>query len=170
MGSATFSPYCTATFISSSCRRLVQQQNAERAVVDDALGQLRDAREQLIQIEHGRDFAADLGQQLERLRIQPLLLEQPRVHERRGHVRRELPQDVGVAIGVPIADAAQDVQRANGLVLVHQRHGDGGRHARHHFDVAGIGADVAEHQRLLRGDDAADEALRQLQPDAAVSG
>ena len=79
-------------------RGLVQKQDAERAVVDDALGQLRDAREQLIEIEHGRHFAADFGQQLERLGVESLLLEQARIDERGRDVRRELPQDVGVAL------------------------------------------------------------------------
>ena len=74
--------------------RLVEQQDAERAVVDDALRELRDAREQLVEVEHRGDLAADLGERLERLGIEPLLLEQPRVDERRRHVRGELPQDV----------------------------------------------------------------------------
>ena len=78
--------------------RLVQQQDAERAVVDDASRELRDARQQLVEIEHRRDFAADLGQRLERLGVLPLALEQPRVDERRRDVRRELPQDGDVAL------------------------------------------------------------------------
>ena len=51
-----------------------------------------------VEIEHGRDLAADLGQELERLGVVALLLEQPRVDESGRDMRGELPQDRHVAI------------------------------------------------------------------------
>ena len=105
-------------------RGLVQEQNPERPVIDDSLGQLRYAREQLIEIEHGRDFPADFSQQLECFRVEALLLEQARIDERGRDMGRELPQDVGVALRIRVAHPAQNVQRANRLLLVDQRHGD----------------------------------------------
>ena len=69
---------------------LVEEQDAERPVVDDPLGELRDAREQLVEIENRRDLAADLGKRLERFGIETAALEQPRVDERDRDVRAEL--------------------------------------------------------------------------------
>jgi hypothetical protein len=126
--------------------------------------------EQLVEIEHRRDFAAGFGEELEGFGVEPLLLEQPRVHKRGGDVRRKLAKDVGVALGIPVPHAAQDVQHANRLLLVNQRHGHRGSHAGHDFHIAGIRADIAEHLRLLRRDDPADKALRQRQPMPEVSG
>ena len=54
---------------------VVEQQDAERPVVDESLGELRDAREELIEVEDGRHLAADLGERLERLGVEPALLE-----------------------------------------------------------------------------------------------
>ena len=48
---------------------------------------------QLVEIEHRRDFAADLGERLERVGVAPAALEQPRVDQRHRDVRRELPED-----------------------------------------------------------------------------
>ena len=97
---------------------VVQQQDAERAVVDHALGELRDPREQLIEIEHRGDFAADFGERLERVGVAPAALEQPRVDQRDRHVRRELAQDRDVALGELVAVAAEDIERADRLRLV----------------------------------------------------
>ena len=60
---------------------------------------MRDAREQLVEIEDGAHLAPDLGQRLERVGVLALRLEQPRVDDRLRHVRRKLPQDRFVALG-----------------------------------------------------------------------
>ncbi len=138
----------------------------KRAVVDDPLGELRDAREQLVEIEHRRDLAADLGERLERLGVAAAALEQPRVDERDRDVRGELPHDRDVAFGELVAVAAEDVQRADRPRLVQQRHDDLGVHARHELDVARIGRQVVDEQRLLAGDRRADEAV----PRASAAG
>ena len=54
-----------------------------------------------------------------------------------------------------IAIAAEDVQRADRLRLVQQRHDDLRCHAGHELDVARIGREVVDEQRLLAGDTAA---------------
>ena len=47
-----------------------------------------------------------------------------------------------------------------------ERHGERRGHAGHDLDVVRVHAHVAEHQRLLRRDDPADDALRRLQLEA----
>ena len=71
-------------------RLLVEQQNPERAVVHESGRELRDARQQLVEIEHRRDLAADLGERLERFGILALPLEQSRVDDRGRDVGCEL--------------------------------------------------------------------------------
>ena len=68
---------------------VVEEQDAERPVVDDALGELRDAREELIEVQNGRDLAPDLGERFERLGVVAALLEEPRVDDRDRDVRGE---------------------------------------------------------------------------------
>ena len=46
--------------------------------------------EQLVEVEHRRHLAADLGERLERFGVVPAALEQPRVDERDRDVRGEL--------------------------------------------------------------------------------
>ena len=63
-----FSPYCSAHLrLELPACRLVDEQDAERPVVDDALGENRDAAEQLVEVENRRHFARDFGERLERL-------------------------------------------------------------------------------------------------------
>jgi cellobiose-specific phosphotransferase system component IIA len=109
---------------------LVHEQDAEGAVVDDAARELRDAVEELIQRQHRRDLAADLRQRLERRRVEAAALEQPRVDDRHGDVRGELPQQHHVGRRELIAMPAQQVERADRPLLVQQRHDELRRHAR----------------------------------------
>jgi hypothetical protein len=74
-------------------------------------------------------------------------------------VRGELAEDRRVRFRVAIAIAAEDVQRANRALLVQQRHRERRRHAGHDADVVRIHRHVAEHDALLRGEDATDQAL-----------
>ncbi len=97
-----------------------------------------------LEVEHRGDLAADLGQRLERLGVEALLLEQPRVDECGRDVRGELPQNRDVALGVPVALAAEDVQRADRLRLVDERHGQRGHASRARPDVARVGRHVAD--------------------------
>ena len=142
---------------------LVQEQDPEGAIVDDVLGQLRDSREELIEIEQRRDFAADLGERLERVGIPPAALVQPRVDQCDCDVRRELADDRDVALGELAPVAAQDVERTQRTRLVQQRHDHRRVHVRHEADIAGIRAEIAHEQRLLRSDRRADQPLSELE-------
>ena len=133
------------------------------------LGELRDAREQLIEVQDGRDLAADLGERFERLGVEPALLEEPRVDERDGDVRGELAQDGDVVAAELIAVAAEEVERADRLRLVQQRHDDLRGHAGHELDVARIGREVVDEERLLARDRGADQPLTELQPERLVA-
>jgi hypothetical protein len=75
----------------SSSPFFIEEQDAERPVVDDAFGELGNTRQQLVEVEDGRHFPADLRERLEGLGVAPLPLEQPRVDERGGDMRSELP-------------------------------------------------------------------------------
>ena len=103
-------------------RLFVEQRDAEDAVIDDALDQVREPRQQLVGIENRAHLAADLGERLERLRVFALRLEQPRRRDRLRDVRAELPQDPLVALGKGAELVAQQVERADHLALVAQRH------------------------------------------------
>jgi hypothetical protein len=92
-----------------------------------------------------------------------LLREQARVDQRGGDVRRELAQNRDVALRVAIPLAAEHVQDANRFRLVDQRHRERGVHARHDADVAGIGGDVTDDERLLRRHDASEHPVRQAE-------
>ena len=103
-------------------RVLVEQQDAERAVVDQPLGQAGDARQQRVEIENRRHLAADFGQRLERVDVLALGLEQPRVLDGHGDVRGELPQQRLVLRSERALDLVQQVQRADHLALAPHRH------------------------------------------------
>ena len=60
---------------SSSPVVLFEQEDAERAVVDDLAREVPDALEQRVEVEDGRQVAADLGQRLEGVGVAPLALE-----------------------------------------------------------------------------------------------
>ena len=144
---------------------VVHEQDAERAVIDHPLGELRDPREQLVDVEHRGHLVADLGEGLERLRVQTALFEQARVHQRDRHVSRELGDDRDVVFGELPAIAAEDVQRADRPRLVPERHHHLGSHAGHELDVARIGRDVVHEQRCFAGDRGADQTDPRTQPD-----
>ncbi len=88
----------------SSSPVLVEEEDAESAVVDHALGQLRDARKELIEVENRRDFPADLGERLERLGVEAALLEEAGVDERDRDVRGNLAQHGDVVAAEVIRD------------------------------------------------------------------
>ena len=103
--------------------RFVDEQDAERAVIDDAPGQDRDAAQQLVEVENRRHLARDLGQCFERGGVVALPLEQPRVGDGLRDVDAELREDVLVALREGARAIAQEVERADDAVLVAERHG-----------------------------------------------
>ena len=122
------------------------------------LVELRDAREQLVEVENRRHLAADLRKRLERFGVEAAALEQPRVHERHRHVSGELRDDGDVALRELAGMMAEDVQRADRPRLVPERHHELRLHAGHELDIAGVGRHVVHEQRLLARDGGADEA------------
>ncbi len=130
----------------------MEQQDAERAVIHHAPGQLRDPREQLVQVHERGHVAANLGERFKGFGVEPLLFKQARVDQRQRHVRGKLAQDGRIAFRIHVARSAQHVERADGLVLVHQRHGQRRRHARHHFHVGRLERNVAHHHGFLGAD------------------
>ena len=138
---------------------VVNEEDAERAVVDDAAGQIRDPRQQLVEVENRAELAADLRQRLERAGVLALVLEQPRVLDGDGDVRAELAQQHLVDLGELAFGVAQQVQRADDAALPAQRHDKLGIGTGDGFDVSRIGVDVVHEQRQAFGHRRAHEPL-----------
>ena len=68
-----------------------------------------------------------------------------------------------------IAIPTEEIQRPDGFRLVHQRHDDLRCHAGHEFDVARVGREVVDEERLLRRHGGADQPLPELQPERFVA-
>ena len=94
-----------------------------------------------------------------------LALEQPRVLDGHGHVRAELPQHRLVARRELADLLAVQVQRPDDALLAPERHGDLRAHLRHRADVSRVGQHVVDDQRPAFGDDRADDALADRQPE-----
>ena len=149
-------------------RRLVQQQDPERPIVDQPAHEDGDPLEQLVEIQDRRYLLANLRQRLERRRILALAIEQPRVLERHRHVRAELPQDRFVSFGELARLRAEEVQGADDALLPPQRHHQLGPCARHRVDVTRIAGHVADAHRFSPRDRGADDALANLHPERAA--
>jgi hypothetical protein len=143
---------------------LVDQQDAEGAVVDDPAREIRDARQQLVEVQDRPELAADLRERLERAGVIALLLEEPRVFDRHRDVRAELAQQHLVDLGELPFGVAEQVQRADDAPLASQRDDELGLRAGHRLAVARIGMDVVDQQRLPFGDGGADQPLPDLHP------
>ena len=143
---------------------LVHQPEAERAVDDHARIACAIRREQLVEVEHRRDVAPDLGQRLERVGVAPHLLEQLRVDDADGDVRRELAQQLHVGGRELVLAMAENVERADRPLLVQQRDDELGRHAGHDGHITRVGRHVVHEQRHLARDRRAHQALARLEP------
>ena len=142
---------------------VIEQEDAEGAVIDHLLGELRDAREELIEVQNRRDLTPDFGERLERLRVEPALLEEARIDDGDRDVRGDLPQHGHVVVAEVIRVAAEQVERANRLRLVEQRHDDFRRHPGDELDVSRIRREIVDAERLPVRDGGADQSLPELQ-------
>ena len=147
-------------------RGFVEQQNAERAVVDEALGEAGDTRQQHVEIENRRHLAADFGQRFERVDVLALGLEQPRVLDRHRDVRGKLPQQRLVLTGEGVGRLAEQVQRADDVTLAPHRHRELRQHVAKRPLIARLAANVVDENRAPLLDRGADHALSR--PEAAA--
>ncbi len=76
---------------------VVPQGDAEGAVVDQPLDQVREPRQQLVEIEDRAHLASDLRHRLERARVLVFRFEEPRVDDRLCDRHGKLAQDDFVA-------------------------------------------------------------------------
>ena len=148
-------------------RVLVQEQDAERPVVDQALRETRNPGQQLVQIQDRRHFPADLRQRLERRHILMLRLEQSRVFDRNGHVRRELPQKSFVLRGERAFGITEKIQRTDDLALPSHRDGKLREHVPERSLVARLLTDVVDKDRPALQYRGTDDALAELEPHGA---
>ena len=77
------------------------------------------------------------------------LLIETGIGERDGDVGAELGHDRHVSRREVVASLAEDIERTDGPRLVDQRDDDLGVHAGHELDVARVGGEVVDEQRLL---------------------
>ena len=130
---------------------LVEQQDAERPVVDQPLGELGDAGEELIEVEDRRHFlpiSASVSSASASCRLcskrRALTIATATCaatcRSSGNVVRREV-----------ILVAAEEIEGANRLRLVDERHDDLGRHAGDELDVARIGLEIVDDEGLLAG-------------------
>ena len=128
-------------------RRLVEQQDAERPVVDQPFGQARDACEQRIEIEDRRHLASDLGERLERVHVMTFALEEPRVLECNGDVCGKLPQQRFVLRREGAFDLVEQVQRANHFAFAPDRHRQLRQHVAQGPLVSRLTANIVDENR-----------------------
>ena len=143
-------------------RTFVDEKDAEGAVVDEAARQVRDAREELVQVEDRAELAADLGQRFQRAGVFARVLEQTRVFDRHRDVRPELAQEHLVDFGELPLRFAQKVEGADDAALATQRHDELGVRPRHRLHVSRIDMYIVDEDRLSLGNRGADEALPHL--------
>src|SRR5262245_31031703 len=72
---------------------LVEEQDAEGAVIDDSPGKIREPHQELVEIEDRSELAADLREGLEHAGVFALALEEPGVLDRHCNVSAEDAQD-----------------------------------------------------------------------------
>ena len=90
------------------------------------------------------------------------VLEEPRVLDRHGDVRAELPQQRFVGLGELSRRVAQQVERANDAALPSQRHDELGERTGHGLDVARVFAHVVDEDWLAFPDGGAHETVPDL--------
>ena len=144
-------------------RGLVEQQHAEAAVVDDALDELGQAGQQLLEIENRGELAPDLGERLEGLAVATLDVEEPRVLERDGDERRELPEERDVGLVERVVLVTEDVEGANDPRLVDERHHERRAHPGHEVLVARVAHHVLGEDGAPLGDGRSHQPLADLQ-------
>ena len=143
-------------------RLVVDEEDAESPVIDDALGQVRNARQQFVEIQDCRKLAGDFRQRFERAGVLAIVLDEQRVFDRHGDVRSELAEHRFV-LGRELAGGiAQEVQRADHVPLAAQRDHELGVRARNGLDIPGIAVDVIHQDRLAVGNGCSDQAMPHL--------
>ena len=145
---------------------LVEEQDAEHLVVDDALDHLGHALQQLVEVQDRRGLLADLVERGEQARVPARLAIQGGVLDGHGQVAGQHEQGgarfgvVGVRVG-PF-----DVEHAHEPVAVDERDGELGPHSGHDGEVPRILAHVGDEERLLLPGGGADDALARLDAQA----
>ncbi len=144
-------------------RVFVDQQDAERAVVDDAAREVGDARQQLVEIQNGRELAPDFRQCLERAGVLALVFEEARVLDGHRDVRPELAHDELVDLGELTGAVTEQVECTKHAPLAAQRHHQFGLRPGDCFDVPRIARHVIDDDRLAFEDRGAHKPVSKLQ-------
>jgi hypothetical protein len=122
-----------------------------------------DACEQRVEIEDRAHLAADFRQRFERGGVLVLRLEQAGIDDGLRHVRPELTEHLDVALGKGALLVREQIEGAQDLSFVPQRHRQAGGDVLDHTHPARLGGDIADQDRTLFGDGRADHALADLE-------
>src|SRR5206468_3115538 len=117
------------------------------------------AREQLVQVENGPKLTRDFSECFKRARILALVLEEPRVLDRDGDMRAELPQDGLINVGELAWRLAEQIERTDHPPFAAKRHDELGFRSGNGFDVSRIGVNVVHDQWTAGLDSRADQPL-----------
>ncbi len=117
--------------------RLIEQQDAEHLVVNDLRKAVGDAFEQLVEVQDGGEFFADVEEQAEVAGLARHAGVEARVLDGDGDARGDDGEDAAVLFGEVAALGGLQVEHADDAVLDDERNCQLGAHARMRVDVAG---------------------------------
>ena len=149
---------------------LVEEQDAERAVVHKPARQRGDTRQQFVEIEDRGEFPADLRERFERAGVLTFMFEQPGVLDADCDVRRKLPQHQFVGFCELACGVAQQIERADDATLPAQRDDQLRVRSGNGLDVPRIGVDIVDENRPSFGNRGADQSVAhfQLEPSGVL--
>ena len=148
-------------------RVFIDEQDAERPVVDDTPREVCDSRKKLIEVQNRRELARDSSERLERRRVLSFLLEQPRVLDGHRDVCAELAEDRLVGFGELAGGVRQQIERADHAALAAQRHDELRPRSRDRLDVARLGVHVVDQQRTAFLHGGADQTMADFHAERA---
>ncbi len=146
--------------------RGIKQQDGEHLVVDDAGDEVGNALQQLIEVEDGGNFAADLGQQGKLTRLAGDLGVEPGVLYADGNARSEQCEQVLVLFGEGAGLGGFDIEDADHLVFRDQRHGEFGADAGYGVDEVLLRRYVVDQHGFATKDGLSGNALTDLDANA----
>ena len=143
---------------------LVQKQDPEHLVVDDALHELGDPLQQLVEVEDRGGLLADLVERGQQTRVPAGLPIEVRILDGHGQVAGQDPQGRPRPRGEGLRVGSFDVQDADEAVLVDERDGELGHHPWEGRHVLRVLRDVGHEDRLAAHRRRARDPLSQPNP------
>src|SRR5215469_16460687 len=144
----------------------VEQQNRKHLVIDYACHQIGYALQQLVDIEDGRELAADLRKQRELTRLPRYSRVEASILDASSDARGEQREQTLVLFGERARLRGFDVEYADDFVLRNERHGKLGAHVKSRVDEVLLGPDVVDQYCFAPLYSLTSNALSDLDADA----